>query len=175
MNDEHNTVEGEWGPQTMPANGVDFGWYTGERPEDGSGKGHCIMRSNVLLVDENSCCDLLDTFGIGDGVDLDDLAIDDQEAHNIDGLSIYRDYYSGCPVHQGRVQTSGRAREPSLQPAECLPCDSLGAVHHHGRCVAARTGVDAQHDVGVEHGNEGVEVATSRSREEGVSHCSLTS
>jgi hypothetical protein len=62
-------------------------------------KDTALCRSNVLLVDENSRCDLLDTCGIRDGVDLDDLAIDDEEAHNIDGLSIYRDYYSGCPVH----------------------------------------------------------------------------
>ena len=47
-------------------------------------------------------------------------------------------------------------------------------MDHHGGCGPPGAGVDAQHDVGVEHGDEGVEIAPTRRQEEGVDHLALT-
>jgi hypothetical protein len=50
-----------------------------------------------------------------------------------------------------------------------------GPVDHHGGCAARETRVDAQDDIRIEHGHEGVEVAPARGSEEGVDRRALTS
>ena len=63
-----------------------------------------------LLVVEDSGCDPADAFGIGDRVDLDDLALGDGETHHGHGLSAHSDDHSGCSVHQRGAQVDDRAR-----------------------------------------------------------------
>jgi hypothetical protein len=48
-------------------------------------------------------------------------------------------------------------------------------VDHHGGRAAHETRVDAQDDIRIEHGHEGVEVAPARGSEEGVDRRALTS
>src|SRR5579864_6216043 len=48
-------------------------------------------------------------------------------------------------------------------------------MNHHGGCWTTRPGVDSQHDVRVEHGDQRVEIATSGGQKEGVDHVSLAS
>jgi hypothetical protein len=64
-----------------------------------------------LLVLEDSRCDPADALGVGDRVDLDDLALGDSEAHHGHGLSTQSDDDSGRSVHQRGAQVDDRARE----------------------------------------------------------------
>jgi hypothetical protein len=114
--------------------------------------------------------DRVDPFGIGDRVDLGDLAVDDREAHHGDGPPAHGDDHSGCPVHQGWVQL--RDPQAAREPSECLPGDSRRAADRHGSC-AASAGIDPQHHAGIEHGDESVEIAPARSGEEGIHHLAL--
>src|SRR5229473_4440875 len=51
-----------------------------------------------LLLVEDGCCDPADAFGVGDRVDLDDLAFGDGETHHSDGPSAPSDDHPGCAV-----------------------------------------------------------------------------
>ncbi|MBC6466550.1 hypothetical protein [Actinomadura alba] len=73
---------------------------------------------------EDSRCDLADTFGIGDCVDLGDLAVGDSEAHHGERLPRTVTTNPGGCVHQRRVEACGR--QGAAQ--ERLQGDSIGAA-----------------------------------------------
>ena len=78
-----------------------------------------------------------------------------------------------CPVHQRGAQADSRQR--GREPAECLPGHGRCATDHHGGGGAPGARVEPQHDAGIEHGDEGAEIAATRCREEGVDHVPLAS
>ena len=123
-----------------------------------------------LFVAQDGGGDPADPFGVGDRVDLDDLAVDDGEPHDGEGLSTQGDDHAGCSVHQRGVQAGSRERAH-----DCLPGNGRRTMDHlrGGRVPGAKVG--SQHDVGVEQGEEGVEVAPACRQEEGVDHLALTS
>jgi hypothetical protein len=63
-----------------------------------------LGRAGRLVVGADSGRDLADTFGVGDRVDLGDLAVGDDEAHHGDGPSAHGDDHSSGPVDQRRAQ-----------------------------------------------------------------------
>ena len=106
-----------------------------------------------------------DAFGVGDGVDLDDPALDDGEAHHGEWPSTDGDHCSGGSVHQGRPdQCAGIAR--AWRATAAAPGSPRGAGP-----PAAEVG--PQHDIGIEERDEGVEVAPTRRSEEGVDDLAL--
>jgi uncharacterized protein YbjT (DUF2867 family) len=117
---------------------------------------------------EDSRCDPADTVGVGDRIDLDDLALGDGETHHGKGPSTHGDDHSRCSVHQRWVHPGSRHRA-----YECLPGDGRCAADHIRSCGAPGAKVGSQHHVGIEQGEEGVEIAATR--EESVDHRSLTS
>ncbi len=118
-----------------------------------------------LLVGEDSRCDPADAFGVGDCVDLDDLALGDDETHDGKGSPTHSDDHSGCSVHQHGAQVGRRERAYA-----CLLGNGRCAMNHLGGGGAPGAKVRAQHDVGIKQGNEGVEIAPTRGQEEGVDH-----
>jgi hypothetical protein len=109
-----------------------------------------------------------DAGGVGDHIDLDDAAVGDGEAHQRDGLAFQGDDHAGRPVDQGGVE--GRS---AVGADAGLAGDGLGAPQHPGGARAAGGEVGPGHHVGVEQGDQGVEVAGPPGREEGVHHGAL--
>lgn len=126
-----------------------------------------------LLAGEDSRRDPADAVGFGDRVDLDDLACGDSEAYHDRGPPTYGDDHSGGAVHQRGVQADSRVRDSRCQALECLPGDSLCATEAHGGCGVPGACVHSEHDVGIEYGDEGVEIAFTRRQEEGIDYLAL--
>ncbi len=55
----------------------------------------------LLMGQECIIRDPADSLGVGDGVDFDDLALGDSEAHNVHGPSTFNDDHAGRSVDQG--------------------------------------------------------------------------
>jgi len=72
--------------------------------------------------------------------------------------------------HKCGAQLRGRVGEH-----ECLAGYGICATDHRRGRGALGAPVGAQHDIGIEQRNEGIEITAARSREEGIDHVSLTS
>ncbi len=107
------------------------------------------MPARGLLGWEGGGSDAADAVGVADALDLDDLAAGDGEGQNDEGAPFPCDDHSRGAVDQHRVQLSTSAAAGQLR---------------HGLCAvdvnwAPSEAVVSRHDVGVEHLDEGVEVA----------------
>ena len=96
---------------------------------------------------------------IGEGVDLHDPPVRDGEAHHRGELPLRGDDDAGGAVDQRRPARRGRGgrrRAPGRR--------RRARAHDHRRRRPGGAAVRAQHDVRIEHGDEGVEVAAGRRR-----------
>ena len=126
-------------------------------------------RNGSALVVEEREIELLESLGVGECVDCDDLPVHDREPHDRERLSVARDDGPGRPVHEGWPFDQRRSRECHR------PTGELGCAPNHDR--QARTGraaVRTRDHVGVQDFEERVEVAATRGGEERVDHLSLT-
>src|SRR6266487_3504638 len=126
-----------------------------------------------LLAVEDSRCDPADARGVGDRVDLDDLAIGDYETHHGDGPFTPKSDHPGGAVHQRGPQAE--SGQNGHEPDERLAGYGRCATDHHGGCGAPGARVEPHYDAGIKHRDEGVEVTPARGREEGVDHLPLAS
>jgi len=85
-------------------------------------------------------------------------------------LPIQRDDDARRPIYQRRMEQCRRIGTEAR-----LPSDSRCAANNRGRGRAARAEVGSQDDVGVEQGDQGVEVTTSGCQKEGIDYRALTS
>src|SRR5207237_3436063 len=81
-------------------------------------------------------------FGVGDRIDLDDLALGDGETHDGEGPSGHGDNDARGGVHPRGMQLCGRVGEH-----ERLPGYGGCAMDHPGDCGAPGAPVGPQHDV----------------------------
>jgi hypothetical protein len=72
------------------------------------------------------------------------------------------------------MQVQGRPGDHPGQAGQRLPGDRLGAVDQQGGLGQCGARIGAQDHPGVEHRDQGIEVAASRGREERVDHLALT-
>src|SRR6516164_4813366 len=119
-----------------------------------------------LVSSESWDGELGDPFGIGDRVDLDDPVRGYGEGNNGDGQAGPRDDDAGRPVDEHAAQFGIDAG--ALARVAGDGCRASGHLRPTG------TEIDSGHDIRVEHGDEGVEVAGAAGGEEGVHDLSLT-
>lgn len=132
------------------------------RPGRGAASLHALVPSTSrlpLLVAENGRGDPSDAFGIGDRVDLGDLALGYGETHDGEGPSTHSDDHSGCSVHEHGAQVGSRERAD-----ERLPGNGFCALDHLGSGGPPGAKVGSQYDVGVEQRDQSVEVAPRAAR-----------
>ena len=85
----------------------------------------------------------------------------------------------GCPssvmtTPAAPLINTGRSTAAGLAPRRACRATASCAANDPGRSRAARAEVDSQDDVGVEHGDQCVEVTTASCQEEGIDHRTLT-
>jgi hypothetical protein len=125
-----------------------------------------LSRAAEASAVEEGQVQLVEALGIGDRVDLDDLAVPDLEVQ-----------YHKEPSTRGHDDTHGAVHERRTRG----PGTSYERPPGHGRCTvdlpryARRQGgaVGSEHDVRVEHRDKRVEVSIARGGEEGVDDLSL--
>src|SRR5262245_14206419 len=96
--------------------------------------------------------------GVADLVDLDDAAVGDREHHGTANLPAAHEREPDAVADEGEPCASSAAAHPTR--------DRVGSVHLGSGAHAERVGVWPEHDRGIEHREETVEVATTRRREE---------
>jgi hypothetical protein len=102
----------------------------------------------------------LEPLGVQNQIDLEDPAGTHRHRHDAYRPPVrHPDQPRGVVDHR----RPGGRREPA--EAECLPGHRRGSPDHGHAAVA---GVGPQHDVGVEYGHQGLEVAAARRGEEGL-------
>src|SRR5215207_2819511 len=127
-----------------------------------SEQGVSVNTREPLVVAENGRGDPADAVGVGDGVDLDDPAVGDGEAEDGEGPAAHGDDHAGGPVDQGRTELGG-----GEGAGQGLPGHGGRAAGHPGGGGSSGAEVGAEHDVGVEQADQGVEVAAAGRPEEG--------
>jgi hypothetical protein len=114
-------------------------------------------------VGEDTSRETLRAFGIADGVDLDDPAVADGEAHDRDGTFWRRDDDAGSGVDQG-----GKHQGAGQRSAAGLSGDGLPTAYHGRPARSTGAEVRSQHDVRIEQSDKGIEVTGVAGSEEGV-------
>lgn len=104
-------------------------------------------------------------FGVLEDVDLDDSSVGDDERHDRQHAGSGGDDGSGGPVDQRR---SDEGSEFRCHHGVCG--DVSSRVNHDGPPAARCPAVSPEDDVGIEHGNQCIEVAILGRGEEGVHH-----
>src|SRR5262249_7402774 len=128
-----------------------------------------------LLLGEGSRRDPADALRVGDGVDLDNLAVGNGEPHHHGGLPICRDDYSGAAIHHRGMHLHPWTREARGRALDGLPGDGSGARERNGGEGTVRAWVEAEHDLWIEHVDERAKIALTRRQKEGVHHVALAS
>src|SRR5258706_856395 len=128
-----------------------------------------------LLVGEDGCRDPADAFRVGDGVDLDDLALGNGEPHHDERLPMHRDDHSSGSIYHCGMQLDPWTREARGQALECVPGNGCYTLDHHGGYGNVSACVDSHHDIGIEQVDESAEITLTRSQKEGVHYVALTS
>lgn len=120
---------------------------------------HARLPASILFAPKDSRGDSADAFRIGDHVELGDPVIDDGEGHHGVRPPIQRDHDTSRPVDQCRMEL---CRWIGAQPR--LPGHGRCAADHHGRSRAARAQIGVQDDIGVEQGDQRVQVTAAGCR-----------
>src|SRR5215218_7373775 len=113
--------------------------------------------SRLLLIVELCEVELGDPLRVGEEVELDDLPVLDRHGADGEGLAVAERDGSG-----GAVDERAPNGEVDAGPQERLAGDCLRPLNDV-RC-AGEAAVGPEHDVGVEHGDERVEVTLPRGR-----------
>jgi hypothetical protein len=87
--------------------------------------------------------------GVGEYVDLDDLRADDGEAHDREWLALREDDDSNRPI-----DPNGYAVKRKPGEGGGARNDSVRSTNQHRCAGALRSGVTAQHNLRVEHGDQ---------------------
>ena len=119
-------------------------------------------------VVEDGEVELGEALGVGERVDLDDLAVAHGERHHRGESPTRHHDRTGGTVDQRRPHVR---RQPAV--GERARRDLLRAADDAGHVRPARPTVGPQHDVGVEDGDQSLEVAVTRRREERVDDLAL--
>src|SRR5207249_7915952 len=108
-----------------------------------------------------------DPFGVAQEVELDDLAVPDRHGADGEGLAVPEGDCSG-----GAVDERATYGQVDPRPHERLAGNAFRALNEVGQGRQAEVG--SQHDIGVEHGDELVEVTFPCSGEEGLDDLPLS-
>ena len=101
-------------------------------------------------------------------VDLDDLAVGDGESQDRKGSSAYGDHYPRGAVHQRRMQLC-----MGKSTYKCLLGNSCCAACDLRSCWSSAAKISAQYDVGIQHRDEGFEIAATCCSEECIDDLAL--
>jgi hypothetical protein len=108
--------------------------------------------------------------GVGEHLDGDDPAVDDREVEHRPRFAARRPHRTRRTVDQRALCAAGASGE-GLRDRRCSPYktgqwgSASGLIR---RCRFDGDGVGSQHDVGIEHGEQSVEVAVAGGGDEGA-------
>src|ERR1017187_2530075 len=114
-------------------------------------------RRLLEAIGKDGCRDPADAIGVADCVDLDDPAAGDGKSEDGEGSSTHGDDRSGSAIHQYGMELGPRQRARILGHRG-------DAVDQPGGVRTPRPNVGTQHDVGMQHCDEALEVTRARSR-----------
>ncbi len=118
------------------------------------------MRSGVF---EDGEFEIVEAGGIGDHVDLGDLAAGEGEAEDAEEAAARREHQADGAIDQGRAGEFGAAGK-----GDGLTSPNLGAADLDGRSGRQSASVGGHCELGVEDGDESVKISGAQGGEEGI-------
>ncbi len=118
------------------------------------------MRSGVF---EDGEFEIVEAGGIGDHVDLGDLAAGEGEAEDAEEAAARREHQADGAIDQGRAGEFGAASK-----GDGLTSPNLGAADLDGRTGRQSASVGGHCELGVEDGDESVKISGAQGGEEGI-------